>query len=120
MNDLTKVRNALREHQPSPYSPYDPDGCGECTDYEAWPEHAAHAVVAALAPRRVETADELEALPYGAIVMLNHREGTEADVLQVSGDGDLHYFGSEIPRSIHGLAAREFPVRVLWIPEGEQ
>lgn len=71
-------------------------------------------------PRRVETAEELEALPYGAIVMLNHREGTEADVLHVSGDGDLQYFGSEIPRSIRGLAAREFPVRVLWIPEGEQ
>lgn len=116
MNDLTKVRNALREHQPSPYSPYDPDGCGECTDYEAWPEHAAHAVVAALAPRRVETAEELDALPEDTIVA--DSDGNAWQIGEcISGVPTWREAGSSGHWTSDNVS---LPATVLWTPEGEQ
>lgn len=42
------IAEVLREHQQSPYSPYDDDGCGEHCDYDTWPEHAAEAVAVAI------------------------------------------------------------------------
>lgn len=67
------------------------------------------AAVAALARRRVETAEELDALPEGAVV-----RDAFGRIAELTEDGDALSPGTEIPGLTHHLY---LPATVLWLRE---
>lgn len=76
------------------------------------------AEVERLTPRRVETAEELEALPEGAAILRTDDDSTESGVVTVG--GYIHWSQCG-PQDVAGLAREvahrdDLTVRVLWPP----
>lgn len=76
-------------------------------------EEVLAAIDGAPDPRRVETAEELDALPVGAVI---RTAGVGGEIVQIDEDGDALYFGTEI---FSPAKCCNLPATVLWLPEGE-